>query len=266
LSNITQEDFAMTRSTGLELLVNSIRQARKIDVASNLSERAQAFFRGGRSIEMIGQNDSSSSPWGRAIQGFASAAVACGLAAAITLSPAPTQAQSAPVDSAATTVQMAQSYVSLASMKFSDLVEIRDQIGLDEATLQEHGMALLDKAAVEKLTNADRVSLVGGLFWAAESLEGFDKAMRQSRAIIAERGEPARSHAEEVQAWQKWLDSRAQSRPSYGKSFIAPAGDPQNVAPDPIALKNTIERIQSVVQPQPITSVERSHSYPAERP
>ncbi|WP_025139685.1 hypothetical protein [Achromobacter sp. DH1f] len=255
----------MTSSAGLKIL-----ESRKVDIASKLSERAQAIFRSDSAVDLIGATASSPPGWGRAVKAFAAAAVACGLAASITMAPTPVQAQQAPQESAAASVPAPQRYVSLANMKFLDLVQIRDQIGLDETTVRDYGMARLDQAQVAQMGDGDRKLLVGGLYWAAETLDGFDRTMAENRSIRAQTGQPALTRSEEVQGWQKWLDSRVdqklQERQSARPRLVVPSAAAQPVDLDPIALQNTIERVQTVLQASAATSTERQRAYPAERP
>lgn len=251
----------MHNSAGIRVL-----QTSKVDIASKLRGQVRDVFRPGSKIELIGPTQSMSTAWNRAVRAFASATVACGMAAAITMAPAPAQARDTTTELAAPNSAGAARYVNLANMKFSELVEVRDQLGLDEDTLREHGMAQLNQAAVDQMSQSERAFLVGGLYWAAESLEGFDRATAEGRAVRLERGDPARSSAEEVQAWERWLDSRAQARPSNGKAFVVRNETPAAQTTDPAALKRTVDRLQTILLPRSPQAVEHAPVYPSERP
>lgn len=239
----------------------SILAARKVDISSALSERGKAFFRPDQSIRLESTHPSASSSWNKVVQKFATVAAACGLAATVALAPTPAQAQLVVQHASADVGAASQHLVSIARLSFSDLIDIRDRIGLDEATLRDHGMPLLDEGSIARMDPGERILLVGGLYVAAESLEGFDRAMATSRAELEKRGEPPRTRAEEVQAWQRWLDSRGQERQAYHTPRGPDVADAPNDRPSPAKLEDTLQRIQMLVIPRGTPVAEAYHQY-----
>lgn len=251
----------MNRTKGVKIL-----DSMKVDMAETLSARARAFFRPDAKIDLTSGEAPESPLWSKAVRSFATAAVACGLVASVNLAAAPAQAQAhATQDKANVATQTEiQQYVNLGSMRFTDLVKIRDSIGLDEATLRDRIMPQFDMAEMSSMTPNEKTQLIGGLYWAAEALEGFDRAMQQSRVAIAQRGEPLRTHAEEVNSWQTFLDDRTTEHKK--KEYFYHLGAPKPVAAvDPAALQRTIERLQQVVILPAATPVEQARSYERER-
>lgn len=229
-----------------------ILDSKKVDIAGALSARAKAFFQPDAKIVLTSENSPQSPLWSKAVRSFATAAVACGLVAAVNLAPEPTQAREAHVHGSAASEPSTQQYVSLGDMRFSDLVKIRDSIGLDEATLRDRIMPQFDMMAMTSMVPNERTKLVGGLYVAAETLEGFDRAMQQSRLAAAQRGDAPRTLTEAVQSWEKRLDDRTSAK-------RAPTADPA-------ALQRTIERLQEVVILQAPGAAERALSNERERP
>ncbi|ADP20038.1 MULTISPECIES: hypothetical protein [Achromobacter] len=249
----------MNRTKGVKIF-----DSMKVDMAETLSARARAFFRPDAKIDLTSGNGTESPLWSKAVRSFATAAVACGLVATVNLAQAPTQAYAAQDKANVATQTEAQQYVSLGSMRFTDLVKIRDSIGLDEATLRDRIMPQFDMAEMSSMTPNEKAQLIGGLYWAAEALEGFDRAMQQSRLAIAQRGEPPRTHAEEVNSWQTFLDDRTTEHKK--KEYFYHLGAPKPVAAvDPAALQRTIERLQQVIILQAAAPAEQARSYERER-
>jgi|GEM_PF-2665087 len=242
-----------------------ILDSKKVDMAGALSARAQEFFQPDAKIVLTSESQQSAPLWSKAVRSFATAAVACGLVAAMNVVPEATQARDAHVEASAAAQTGTQQYVSLGSLKFSDLVNIRDSIGLDEATLRDRIMPQFDMVAMTSMAPNERAQLVGGLYMAADTLEGFDRAMQQSRMAAAQRGDAPRTHAEEVQSWEKALASR--SAEHKRKEFVDHLGAPKPAQTvDPAALQRTIERLQQVVLLKPEAPAERALSYDRERP
>lgn len=231
-------------TSGLGVLKN-----RTVDVSGQLTDRAKAFFGPDQTITLDSQQEATST-WTKAIRMFATAAAACGLAATVSLAPAPAQAQQ--IEHHARAEASAPAVVDIGQLRFTDLVENRDRLGLDEATLRDHGMPLLDEGSIERMDARERVQLIGGLYVAAKSLREFDRAMAASRTEMEAQGAPARTHTEEVQAWQRSLDSQAQG---------GAAGVPANQGD----LEESVQRLEILVIPRGSAIAEIHQAYERER-
>ena len=67
-----------------------ILDSKKVDMAGALSARAKAFFQPDAKIVLTSENSPQSPLWSKAVRSFATAAVACGLVAAVNLAQEPT--------------------------------------------------------------------------------------------------------------------------------------------------------------------------------
>jgi hypothetical protein len=242
------------KTAGLRIL-----DARKVDIFSELSARAKAFFQPDQGLTLANTHSDAPSPWDKAVRKFAVAAAACGLVASVTLAPAPAQAQFVNELPSSELTSHFKNLVNLQDLPFSDLVAVRDRLGLDEATLRDHGMPELDEGSIERMHAADRTMLVGGLYQAANSLARFDRAMAETRATLEQRGAPARSEAEEVRAWQQQLDSKGQGLNAQGGAATASTLSQA-------ALEKTIQEIQILTIPRNTAVAELYQEYERQRP
>jgi len=230
----------------------SILNSRKLDLLGQLSERAKEFFQPSQGLSMANTADGASTAWDKAVRKFAVAAAACGVVASVSLAPTPAQADTQKhVRSEFST--HAPTFVNLNTLRFSDLVAIRDRIGLDEATLRDHGMPFLDDGLIARMDDTDRRTVVLGFYSAANSLASFDRAMAESRASLEQRGAAPRTDAEEIQAWQHQLDSK-EHRQGQATGSI-----------DQAALDDTINEVRILLMPRGAAVAEAHHEYERER-
>ncbi|WP_313388386.1 hypothetical protein [Achromobacter aegrifaciens] len=245
---------SIPKTFGLRIL-----DGRKIDIMSELSAPAKAFFQPDQRVSLANTHSAAHSAWNRAVRKFTVAAAACGLVAGVALAPTPVQAQLVDETPSSELTSYFKDMVNLQDMRFSDLVAIRDRLGLDEATLRDHGMPMLDEGSIERMHAADRTMLVVGLYHAANSLARFDRAMAEARTTREQRGAPAQSEAEEVRAWQHQLDT---SVPRQAAERIAATTPAFSQA----ALEKTIQEIQILTVPRASAVAEMHREYERQRP